>query len=428
MEGYALFKTVSRREVFTACFKQSISFYTASAISVALMRELNLPEPSADEKQHSQNMVKLVCDEITSTGGWIDFARYMELALYAPGLGYYSSGAQKFGEQGDFITAPEISSLFAQTLANPVSQILQSMGGGDVLEFGAGSGIFAADLLQELKNKKSLPEHYFILELSGELKLRQKQTLEKYVPELIDRVIWLDSLPQKPVKAVVLANEVLDAMPVQRFVKSEAGIEQMGVTCVDGSLVLQNKKASDELNLRVQNIEKETGNEFLSGYTSEINLNINPWLQSISEILDQGAVYLIDYGYPRLEFYLPERFMGTLMCYYKHRAQGDALWNPGLQDLTAFVDFTAVAEAAVDAGFDVNGFTSQANFLLNTGLAQLVESKMSDDLKKQLPLVQQMKTLTLPSEMGERFKVMGLNKGLDILTPGFELRDARERL
>lgn len=392
------------------------------------MRELNLPEPSQEEKQHSQKLVKLICDEIKAAGGWIDFARYMELALYAPGSGYYSAGTQKFGEQGDFITAPEVSPLFAQTLANPVSQVLQSMGGGDVIEFGAGSGVLAADLLQALKNKNVLPEHYLIVELSAELKQRQKQMIEQRLPELMDRIIWLDSLPENPVKAVVLANEVLDAMPVQRFIKTEMGIESLGVSCLDGVLVLQNKKASNKLNQSVKNIEKDPGNELQQGYISEINLNIKPWLQSIEQILQQGAVYLIDYGYPRSEYYLPERYMGTLMCYYKHRAHDSVLWNPGLQDLTAFVDFTAVAEAALDAGFDVNGFASQANFLLNTGLPQLVESQMSDDLKKHLPLVQQMKTLTLPSEMGERFKVMGLSKNLEILMPGFELRDARDRL
>ncbi len=392
------------------------------------MRELNLPEPSQEEKQHSQKLVKLICDEIKAAGGWIDFARYMELALYAPGSGYYSAGTQKFGEQGDFITAPEVSPLFAQTLANPVSQVLQSMGGGDVIEFGAGSGVLAADLLQALKNKNVLPEHYLIVELSAELKQRQKQMIEQRLPELMDRIIWLDSLPENPVKAVVLANEVLDATPVQRFIKTEMGIESLGVSCLDGVLVLQNKKACNKLNQSVKNIEKDPGNELQQGYISEINLNIKPWLQSIEQILQQGAVYLIDYGYPRSEYYLPERYMGTLMCYYKHRAHDSVLWNPGLQDLTAFVDFTAVAEAALDAGFDVNGFASQANFLLNTGLPQLVESQMSDDLKKHLPLVQQMKTLTLPSEMGERFKVMGLSKNLEILMPGFELRDARDRL
>jgi len=392
------------------------------------MQKLDLPEPSHDEKQYSQKLVQLIIKEITAAGGWIDFAHYMELALYAPGLGYYSGGTQKFGEQGDFITAPEVSPLFAQTLANPVSQVLQSMGGGDVVEFGAGSGVLAADLLQALKNKNILPERYLIIELSAELKQRQKQTIERRLPELMDRVIWLDSLPEKPIKAIVLANEVLDAMPVQRFIKTETGFEVLGVGCSDDVLVLQNKKANDELSQFTKNIEKDLGNKFQQGYTSEVNLNIKPWLQSIEQIIQQGAVYLIDYGYPRSEYYLPERYMGTLMCYYKHRSHDSVLWNPGLQDLTTFVDFTAVAEAAVDVGFDVNGFTSQANFLLNTGLPQLVEAQMSDDLKKQLPLVQQMKTLTLPSEMGERFKVMGLNKDLEIFIPGFEFRDARDRL
>jgi SAM-dependent MidA family methyltransferase len=392
------------------------------------MQKLDLPEPSSEEKQHSLKLMENINQKIEAAGGWIDFARYMEMALYTPGLGYYSGGQQKFGESGDFITAPEISPLFAQTLAKPVAQVLSKMGGGCVIEFGAGSGKLAAELLNELQQQNVLPEKYLIIELSAELKHRQQQTLQQYIPDLIDRVEWLEALPAQSLNAVVLANEVLDAMPVQRFVKTNQGLQALGVNVQNGAFGFCEKPATKNLAQSIAHIEKELERPLGEDYSSEINLNIQPWLQSISDLLNQGAVYLIDYGYPRSEYYAIERHMGTMMCYYRHRALDDVFFLPGLTDITAFVDFTAVAEAGLEAGFEINGFTSQANFLINCGLAQRVEQQMSDDIKKQLPLVQQMKTLTLPSEMGERFKVMGLNKNLDMILPGFEMRDFRNRL
>ena len=387
------------------------------------MHKLDLPEPSAVEKQHSAQLVELIKNEIDQAGGWIDFARYMELALYAPGLGYYSAGRQKFGEQGDFITAPEISPMFSQTLANPVADILSAMQGGDVLEFGAGSGAMAAECLSALQQKAVLPERYLIVELSAELRERQQQTIAARVPELMDRVYWLDKLPEQPIKAVVLANEVLDAMPVQRFIRTAEGVQCLGVAVQHEQLVLKVLAANAELKTAIQAIEKNLGRELSEDYSSEINFNSQPWLQSIADVLDQGVVYLIDYGYPQREYYLPERTMGTLMCYYQHRAHDNALWNPGLQDITAFVDFTAVADAADSAGFDILGYTSQANFLLDVGLPALIEAQMSDDIKQQLQMTQQVKTLTLPSEMGERFKVLGLRKNMQIDVPGFGIRN-----
>ena len=392
------------------------------------MQKIDLPEPSIEEKQHSQKLLAYICQQIEIAGGWIDFARYMELALYAPGLGYYSAGQQKFGEAGDFITAPEVSPLFAQTLAKPVAEVLSSMQNAHIIEFGAGSGKLAADLLIELQQRQSLPEKYLIVELSAELKHRQQQTLQQKIPQLFDRIQWLDGLPERPLNGVVLANEVLDAMPVQRFVKTEQGVQALGVSCINSALSFAVQAASQNLLQSIEHIEQDLQCEFSVDYTSEINLNIKPWLQAVSDGLNQGAVYLIDYGYPRSEYYSIERHMGTMMCYYRHRALDDVFYLPGLLDITAFVDFTAVAEAGLDAGFEINGFTSQAHFLINCGLAQRVEQQMSDDIKTQLPLVQQMKTLTLPSEMGERFKVMGLNKNLDMILPGFEMRDFRNRL
>ena len=392
------------------------------------MQKLDLPEPTAAEKQHSNALLETVRQQIEAAGGWIDFARYMELALYAPGLGYYSAGQQKFGETGDFITAPEVSPLFAQTLARPIAEILSSMENACIVEFGAGSGKLAMDLLMELQQQASLPEKYLIIELSAELKQRQQRMLQNKLPELYDRIQWLDRLPDDSLNAVVLANEVLDAMPVQRFVKTEQGVSALGVSWQSDGLCFATKPATQNLQQKIQHIEQDIERTLNADYSSEINLNVQPWLQAISNMLNQGAVYLIDYGYPRSEYYSMDRYMGTMMCYYQHRALDDVFCFPGLMDITAFVDFTAVAEAGLETGFDINGFTSQANFLINCGLAERVEKNMSDDIKKQLPLVQQMKTLTLPSEMGERFKVMGLNKNLDLILPGFGIRDFRNRL
>lgn len=392
------------------------------------MQKLDLPEATAEEKQHSQKLVEQIRHQIKQAGGWIEFSRYMESVLYAPGLGYYSAGQQKFGEAGDFITSPEVSPLFAQTLAKPVAEILSVLESGNVIEFGAGSGRLASDLLQELQQKQCLPETYFIIELSAELRHRQQQTLKTEIPQLYNRVQWLDHLPDQTLNAVVLANEVLDAMPVQRFIKTDQGVQSLGVSIQNDEFCFVEQVADQVIRQSVQNIEQDLGRELNHNYSSEINLNIRPWLQSISDVLNQGAVYLIDYGYPRSEYYSVERYMGTMMCYYRHRALDDVFYLPGLIDITAFVDFTAVAEAGLEAGFDVNGFTSQANFLINCGLAQRVEHQMSNQIKTHLPLVQQMKTLTLPSEMGERFKVMGLNKNLDMILPGFEVRDFRNRL
>ena len=389
---------------------------------------LDLPEPDLDARQHSQALTDVIVREIKAAGGWIDFSQYMTLALYAPGLGYYSAGLQKFGEGGDFITAPELSPLFAQSLANPVAAVLSDMAGGNIIEFGAGSGVLAAGLLAELHLKQQLPERYFIIELSAELKQRQQQTLNQRVPELMDRVEWLDALPEQPLKAVVLANEVLDAMPVRRFVKMGNEVQALGVAISDDGLVLRPGETDTDLQQAVDHVEEDIGHQLAPAYRSELNLNIEPWLRSLADALLQGAVYLIDYGYPRSEYYLPERDMGTFMCYYRHRTHDDALWYPGLQDMTAFVDFTAVAEAALAAGFEIAGFTSQSNFLLDSGMAELLERQMPDSEKERIALVQQMKSLTLPTEMGERFKVMALDKNLPGIIPGFRLRDYSARL
>ncbi len=398
------------------------------------MQSVNLPQPTDIEKQHSAKLCALIAERISQAGGWVSFADYMQLALYAPGLGYYSAGLHKFGEAGDFITAPEIGSLFARTLARPVSQLLVDTPAASLLEFGAGSGQLAADLLAELNALGQLPERYLIVELSAELRQRQQQTLQQRVPELLHCVQWLDQLPDTAQNLIVIANEVLDAMPVTRFSIKDGTVYELGVSVhqpedeSEGKheLQLESRPADETLQQQVEalGIESTPGVE----YQSEINRTIAPWLNAVADCIDQGAIYLIDYGYTRSEYYSAERHMGTFICYYRHRALDAPLWYPGLQDLTAFVDFTAVAEAALEAGLDVDGFTSQGNFLIDCGLPDVMQATDCAGETEQLRLLQQMKTLSLPGEMGERFKVIGLSKGLKQNVPGFSLRDLRYSL
>lgn len=390
------------------------------------MQSVNLPQPTDIEKQHSAKLCELIAQRINQTGGWISFADYMQLALYAPGLGYYSAGLHKFGEAGDFITAPEIGSLFARTLARPLAQLLADIPIASLLEFGAGSGQLAADLLAELNALGQLPERYLIVELSAELRQRQQQTLQQQVPDLLQRVHWLDQLPDTAQNLIVIANEVLDAMPVTRFSIKDGKVYEQGVSLQEGELQLESRLADDTLQQQVEALGIESAPEV--EYQSEINLSIAPWLKAVADCINQGAIYLIDYGYTRSEYYSAERHMGTFIGYYRHRALDAPLWYPGLQDLTAFVDFTAVAEAALENQLDVDGFTSQGNFLIDCGLTDVMQGIDTASEIAQLQLSQQMKTLSLPGEMGERFKVIGLSKGLKQNVPGFSLRDLRYSL
>jgi SAM-dependent MidA family methyltransferase len=387
-----------------------------------------LPEPDKAAIRHSRELYDRILEACQEQGGSIAFSTYMQMALYEPGLGYYSGGLQKFGQSGDFITAPEVSPLFSQCVARQAAQALESMGQADVLEFGAGSGVMATDILVELEQLQQLPARYYIVELSAELRQRQRQTIMSKAPHLLEKVHWLDGLPEKPVQAVILANEVLDAMPVECFHINQGVVEQLRITANNNGLSATYVKAGGQIVDQVRTIEQRRGQAFSDGYSSEFNPSLSAWLAGVYSILEQGLVLLIDYGYPVQEYYLDERHSGTLVCHYQHRAHANPLWYPGLQDITAFVDFSAVAHAAVDVGFEVSGYTSQAMFLMGCGLAQLHQAMMSDDPRKRLLLAQQIKTLTLPSEMGERFKAIALSKAVDIPLIGFALSDYRNRL
>lgn len=390
-----------------------------------------LPEPSQEQVAHSQQLQQVIKAAIAEQGGQTGFDQYMAMALYQPGLGYYAAGAQKFGEAGDFITSPEVSPLFAQSLARQVKQVFVELNQPVLIEFGAGSGILAADLLLELEALNALPEAYWIIELSAELQQRQQQSVQKYCAHLADKVVWLQQLPEQPVNAVVIANEVLDAMPVVCFEKQLGELYQRTI-CNDGDQFAWGQKIADEqLRSAITEIEASIDRPLAENYRSEFNPSVSPWLKSLNEIIDKGLVLLIDYGYDASQYYSEERNMGTLMCYYRHRAHDDVFFYPGLQDITAFVDFTAVAEAALKADFEVMGYTTQAQFLFGAGLPEIFENKMadcSDDVKKQMHLSQQVKTLTLPGEMGEKFKVMALGRDIEPGLIGFSIADFRSRL
>lgn len=382
-----------------------------------------LPSPEPQALAHSEQLAVRIREEIQAAGGSISFARYMSLALYAPGLGYYSAGSQKFGAAGDFMTAPEISALFARTLARQIAEVLTALGGGELLELGPGSGAMAADLLVELERLGALPTTYRLLEPSPDLQQRQRRSLEARVPHLMGRVEWLQALPDPPIEGVIVANEVLDALPVHCFCLSGQELRERAVGW-DGSRFCWVERApTASLAAAVAGLGLERQGQV---YCSELNLGMRPWIRSLASSLSRGLILLVDYGYPRAEYYLPERLSGTLMCHYRHRAHGDPFVYPGLQDITAFVDFTAIAEAAVDAGLQVAGFVDQASFLINCGLIELMESAGTDF--ERLALAQQAKTLTLPSEMGERFKVMGLGRGLGFAPRGFSRADRAARL
>jgi SAM-dependent MidA family methyltransferase len=379
-----------------------------------------LPEPTPDARAHSDRVVEHIRGEIEASGGWVSFARYMELALYAPGLGYYSAGAKKLGKAGDFVTAPEISPLYGQTLARQVHQIVRA-GFDEILEVGAGSGALAATLLEELERAGSAPRSYFILELSADLRERSRDTLAARVPHLLERVAWLNRLPPA-FSGVVLGNEVLDAMPVH-VVRVQGGkLEEGGVGVRGGRFDWSWRLASGEL------LEAARALGLAEGFRTEIQLAARAFLRSLAAVLEKGIALFIDYGFPQKEYYHPQRREGTLMCHYRHHAHADPFFLPGLQDITSHVDFSAVAAAARDGGLEVAGYTSQAQFLVNCGITEVMSRTPAEDSARFLPLANQAKRLTSPAEMGELFKVIALGRGFTAPLEGFREGDRRAAL
>lgn len=383
----------------------------------------SLPEwanPSEAEAALSAELRHQIAAEIGANAGRISFARFMELALYAPGRGYYSAGRHKLGAGGDFVTAPELTPMFGQCLARVFLPVRTALGEADVLEVGAGSGRLAVDMLDTLRQIQCLPRRYFILEVSAELRARQRATLADH-PELLERVHWLDTLPEN-FRGLVLGNEVLDAMPVERFVARAEGAHALDVSVSADDFVWVEGPRHALISERVAPFR------LADGYVSEVNFVAEAWTRSMGQALEAGLVVLIDYGFPRAEYYHADRRGGTLMCHYQHRAHGDPLVLVGLQDITAHVDFSAIAAAGADAGLTLCGYTSQAAFLLGTGLMELAAQSDPADARAHLERMQPIKKLTLPHEMGELFKVIGFSKGVELNLPGFALQDRRHRL
>lgn len=387
----------------------------------------DLPPPTPAALAHSRQLASLIAAEIVAAGGSIGFDRYMELALYAPGLGYYSAGAAKFGAEGDFITAPELTPLFGRTLAGPCAECLAQLGSQAwILELGAGSGALAADMLAALATSNQLPATYAILERSAQLRARQQRLFAERIPELLPRVRWLDVLPETPIEGVLLANEVLDALPVVRVCKTSSGWDELRVAGdVERGFRDHPSPVSPQLGQELAALETALDAPLPVGYTTEWQAWLRPWMASLDACFSRGVMLWIDYGLPRHLYYHPERTTGTLRCHYRHRAHDDPYLWPGLQDLTAWVDFTALAEAAQASGWTVEAYTTQAAFLLGAGIDRHFTAL---DPVADYNLVQRTKRLLMPSEMGEAFKVMALGKGAVEAPTAFAMLDQRARL
>ncbi len=394
-----------------------------------------LPEPVEELKHLSEKLSELIRAEIARNGP-ISFSSYMEMALYQPGLGYYSAGLQKFGEGGDFITAPQLGNIFARCLAKQVAQIGAEIskdhpGGYDIIEAGAGTGLLAADLLKALEDEHA-PGRYRILERSAHLRQVQKETLQEHVPHWMDRISWLDEPPASGWQGVFIANEVLDALTVDRFCVEEDGFSELKVSSTLDGFEWKKSPCTEDMLANIQSVFSRLRDKPGSGYRSELNTSLPAWIDAVTASLENGVALFIDYGYTRHDYYQPQRRDGTLICHYQHRAHGDPFNWPGLTDISASVDFTALAEAADQCGLYVCGYTTQAMFLMACGLDEILIEVMTQPDKERITINNQVLRLTLPAEMGERFQVMALARGLDEQfcedLRGFSLGDLCHRL
>lgn len=387
-----------------------------------------LPIPSPEAQKHSQQLVELIQDKIRSEGGWIDFATYMHMALYTPGLGYYSAGSQKFGKGGDFVTAPEISSLFGQTLANQAAQVLE-ITKGDILELGAGTGKLAADILLQLNKWDCLPKHYYILEVSDHLRQVQREQLRNKLPkDVFSKVIWLNTLPSE-LSGIIIGNEVLDAIPVYLVVRKETGWYERVVTLANQELEPSQQFAWMDVPLKDPVLLRTAeALQLPEGYLTELNPSANGLIASLAGVLKQGMLLMVDYGFSATEYYHPQRHQGTLMCHYQQLAHPDPLIYVGLQDITAHVDFTAIAQTGVDHGLQLAGYCSQAQFLMNSGILDAMTQVSPTDVANYAPLAAAVQKLLSPAEMGDLFKVIALSKNVDAPLMGFVRGDKSHTL
>lgn len=378
------------------------------------------------ESAHAARVLETLCARIAEAGDWLSFDQYMQLALYAPGIGYYSAGARKLGAGGDFTTAPEISPLFGQCLARHCAEVLAACGGGDVLEIGAGTGRLAFDVLTTLHAKSVLPTRYRILEVSADLRERQRELLQRLPAELSARIEWLDVPPAGPWQGALLANEVLDALPVECFTWRDGQVFERGVTVEHGNLAWSERPAAAALRAEVERLRADAQVTWPDGFRSELCSRAGAWLQEVTRSLSQGVALFIDYGLPRREYYTAARDAGTLRCHHRQRAHDDPFAHPGLEDITAWVDFTRVAEAADAADLEVLGFATQAALLLGLGIEREVAGAAEEALR--IRRASEARRLLMPEEMGESFKAIALARGFEAPLAAFALQDLRNRL
>ena len=380
----------------------------------------DLPTPPAEALAHSEKLAALIRDDVAAHGGWIPFARYMELVLYAPGMGYYTAGARKLGREGDFITAPEMTPLFGQTLARQAAEVLES-GLDQILEIGAGSGALAAAMLAELEHMDRLPRNYYILEVSPDLRERERDLLALKVPHLLERVIWLNRLPTL-YAGLIIANEVLDAMPVHVVRAGSSTLEEGGVALQDGTFAWAWRPAGADL------VSAAAALQLPEGYQTEIQLVARGFVRTLAQSMARGVILLVDYGFPAHEYYHAQRSEGTLMCHYRHRAHADPFFLPGLQDITSHIDFSATARAGEEAGLELLGYTGQAQFLVNCGITDIMLRTPPENAAAYLPQAAAAQALLSPSEMGELFKVIAFGKEYAAPLMGFSSGDRRSSL
>ena len=375
---------------------------------------------------HAARVRAALLTQIAADGYW-SFERFMEFALYAPGLGYYSAGAQKLGSDGDFTTAPEVSGLFGACVAMQCAEVLERIDAAVLMEIGAGTGRLALDILTRLESLGRLPARYLILDSSADLKNRQRALFEQRAPRLLGRIQWLEEPPREGFEGVIVANEVLDALPVARFRWQAQGVEELGVTVEDGRLRWSARPASPAMRAACEMLATAAGG-WDPGYISECCPRRAAWTRAVTRDMKRGAVFWFDYGLPRAQYYLAERHEGTLLCHHRQHASDDPFAHPGLQDITAWVDYTALAEAADAAGFEVAGFTPQAHFLAANGIGTEMQRLAAGDCRKSARLASEARQLMLPGEMGERFKVMAWLRDLDLELRGMSLVDLRHSL
>ena len=365
-------------------------------------------DPSLD---HSLLVREQLIQHINTRDGWISFEEFIDFVMYKPGLGYYSAGAEKIGHSGDFTTAPEISKLFGMALANQMTPILDHYQSPSIIEIGAGTGKLAFDIMTQLNDYQVNFDRYYILELSADLKQRQQSMLSHLPTKTLNKIVWLNSIPMDSIDGVIIANEVIDALPFTRFRSQNGQVYELGISVEDNQLIEQPRLADEMLSNTVDSIAKEIGMTFQDGYTSEIRINFGSWFRTIESMLSSGSIFFVDYGYARQEYYDEERTNGSMICHYRNIAHEDPLSNLGIQDISASVDFSQLADVALQHDIEVGFFTSQADFLINAEILGVIESVIDEGLK--MRLTQEVKQLLLPNQMGEVFKCMLLNKNIN---------------